>query len=133
MTQKPNSGCSTVSFEELAYSNMLIIQALVEILTEKGLVGTKELTERVKRLRHESAVSPPKPPEPERTGASDDPMATPVVVTAGDLVSANMVIVESLLALLVDKALLTQSELEQLIAELKQKSGHAISRPRSAN
>jgi hypothetical protein len=55
-------------------------------------------------------------------------MATPVVVTAEDLVSANMVIVESLLALLVDQALLTQDELEQLVSELKQRSKQAIFR-----
>jgi len=132
MAQDPNSGRPTVSFEELAYSNMMIVQALVELLAEKGLVSTKEMTERVKRLRRETRVSFPKETEPRQAPASDL-KATPVVVTAGDLVSANMVIVESLLALLVDKALLTQDELEQLVAELKQKSQQAIFRKQSVS
>ena len=41
----------TVSFEELAYSNMLTLNALVELLTEKGLVSKKEVLERVKQLQ----------------------------------------------------------------------------------
>jgi len=126
MVQNPNSGRPAVSFEELAYSNMLIVQALVELLAEKGIVSTAQVMERVKRLKQETKVSFPKATEPRQ--AASDPMATPVVVTAGDLVSANLVIVESLLALLVDKALLTQDELEQLVSELKQRSQQAISR-----
>jgi hypothetical protein len=125
MVQNPNPGRPTVSFEELAYSNMLVVQALVELLSEKGIVSTAQVTDRVKQLKQETKVSFPRPPEQERAAGSD-PMATPVVVTAGDLVSANMVIVESLLALLVDKALLTQDELEQLLSELKQRSKQAI-------
>lgn len=131
MAQNPNSGRPTVSFEELAYSNMLMVHALVELLAEKGIVSTAQVTERVKRLKEETKVSVPRSPEP-RHGATD-PKATPVVVTAGDLVSANMVIVESLLALLVDKALLTQDELEQLVAELRQRSQQAVLRRRSVS
>ena len=41
----------TVSFEELAYSNMMTLNALVELLAEKGLVGKEEILERVKQLR----------------------------------------------------------------------------------
>ena len=40
----------TVSFEELAYSNMLTLNALVELLAEKGLLSKQEVLERVKRL-----------------------------------------------------------------------------------
>jgi hypothetical protein len=41
----------TVTFEELAFSNMLQIQALVELLEEKGLLTQREILERVKKLR----------------------------------------------------------------------------------
>jgi hypothetical protein len=41
----------TVSFEELAYSNMLTLNALVELLTEKGLLSKQEVLERVKQLQ----------------------------------------------------------------------------------
>jgi hypothetical protein len=41
----------TVSFEELAYSNMLTLNALVELLAEKGLLSKQEVLERVKQLQ----------------------------------------------------------------------------------
>jgi hypothetical protein len=44
----------TVSFEELAYSNMLTLNALVELLTEKGLLSKQEVLERVKQLRRKT-------------------------------------------------------------------------------
>ena len=44
----------TVSFEELAYSNMLTLNALVELLTEKGLLSKQEILERVKQLQMQS-------------------------------------------------------------------------------
>jgi hypothetical protein len=44
----------TVSFEELAYSNMLTLNALVELLTEKGLLSKQEILQRVKQLQVQS-------------------------------------------------------------------------------
>jgi hypothetical protein len=44
----------TVSFEQLAYSNMLTLNALVELLTEKGLLSKQEVLERVKQLQVQS-------------------------------------------------------------------------------
>ena len=44
----------TVTFEELAYSNMLQVQALVELLSEKGLLTKEEVLERVKKLQGQS-------------------------------------------------------------------------------
>ncbi|MGD1100703.1 MAG: hypothetical protein ABSA59_01450 [Terriglobia bacterium] len=41
----------TVSFEELAYSNMLTLNALIELMEEKGLMDKKDILERVKRLQ----------------------------------------------------------------------------------
>jgi len=49
MTLEP--GRSAVSFEELAYSNMLTLNALVELLAEKGVVGKQEILDRVKQLQ----------------------------------------------------------------------------------
>jgi hypothetical protein len=54
--QDSNAGRATVSFEELAYSNMLIVQALVELLTEKGVLTQNEVTERVQRLKQETST-----------------------------------------------------------------------------
>jgi hypothetical protein len=53
MPHNLDDGRKTVSFGELAYSNMLIIQALVELLAEKGVLTQKEVMERVQRLKQE--------------------------------------------------------------------------------
>jgi hypothetical protein len=45
-----------VSFDELALSNMFIVQALVELLSEKGLLSQKEVFERVQKLKREAAT-----------------------------------------------------------------------------
>jgi hypothetical protein len=44
----------TVTFEELAYSNMLTLNALVELLAEKGLLSKQEVLDRVKQLQVQS-------------------------------------------------------------------------------
>ena len=41
----------TVTFEELAYSTMLQVQALVELLSEKGLLTKQEVPERAKQFQ----------------------------------------------------------------------------------
>ena len=41
----------TVSFEELAYSNMMSIEALVSLLTRKGLITQQEILEELKAIR----------------------------------------------------------------------------------
>ena len=45
----------TLTYEELAYSTMLQVQALVELLHEKGLLTKQEVLERVKKLQTETA------------------------------------------------------------------------------
>ncbi len=55
MSSEPNR--RTVSFEELAYSNMLTLNALVELLDEKGVLKKQEVLERVKRLRAETKLT----------------------------------------------------------------------------
>jgi len=49
-------GRKTVSFEELAYSNMPTLNALIELLDEKGLIGKKDILERVKQLQTETQL-----------------------------------------------------------------------------
>jgi len=122
-----NPGRPTVSFEELAYSNMLIVQALVELLGEKGILGNAEVVERVKRFRRETRHTLPKA-SGRGQAFPPDPRGTAVVVTAGDLISANMVMVETLLALLVDKGFLTRTELGELLAELREKAQRNLPR-----
>jgi hypothetical protein len=54
MDSTPNR--ETVSFEALAYSNMLTLNALIELLDEKGLVGKKDILERVNRLQAQTQL-----------------------------------------------------------------------------
>lgn len=53
------SNRKTVSFEEMTYSNMLTVNALVELLNEKGIVNKAEVLQRIKELQ--SQVEPTKP------------------------------------------------------------------------
>jgi hypothetical protein len=48
---------ATASFEQIAYSNMLIVQALVELLSEKGLLQQQEVLDRVKKLKQETGAT----------------------------------------------------------------------------
>lgn len=127
MGENSEAGRPTVSFEELAYSNTLIVQALVELLTEKGLLGNAEVMERVRKLRRETRATYPRGSERGQESLADRKNA-PVVVSASDLISGNMVMVEMLLALFVDKGFLTQAELQQLVAELREKAQRNIPR-----
>ncbi len=56
MKQKPPR--QTVTFEQLSYSNMLTLNARVELLTEKGALTKPEILERIKKLQSETKVSP---------------------------------------------------------------------------
>jgi hypothetical protein len=42
--------------EELAFSNMLTINALVELLTEKGVLTEQEILEKIKNLRSDKEI-----------------------------------------------------------------------------
>ena len=46
----------TVSFKDLAYSNMLTLNALIELLDEKGLVQRNEVLERAKKLQAQTQL-----------------------------------------------------------------------------
>jgi hypothetical protein len=48
----------TVTYEELAYSTMLQVQALVELPEEKGVLTQREILALVKRLQAQAAKRP---------------------------------------------------------------------------
>jgi hypothetical protein len=54
MDSTPNR--QAVSFEELAYSNMLTLNALIELLDEKGLISKQEVLERVKQRQAQTQL-----------------------------------------------------------------------------
>ncbi len=45
---------STVRIEDLAYSNMLTINALIELLDERGILPKAEVLARIKKLGEEA-------------------------------------------------------------------------------
>ena len=47
----------TTTFEQLSYSNILTLNALVELLTEKGVLTKPEIMERIKKLQGETKTS----------------------------------------------------------------------------
>ncbi len=62
MREDPKSGRMTLSFEELAYSNMLVVEALIQLLVEKGVMTRSEMETRVIRLKSETKVNFAMPP-----------------------------------------------------------------------
>lgn len=124
MPQKPKAGQVTASFEQIAYSNMLVVQALVELLVEKGALTNQELLDRIQKLKHQTRVN--------LAAIGNEGTAVPgarvALVALEDLVSANMIAVEALLALLVDKAFLTEAEMEELLGDLKRKASKTLLR-----
>ncbi len=51
---------ATVRIEDLAYSNMLSINALVELLDETGVLPKREVLARVKKLGEDARTPPGK-------------------------------------------------------------------------
>jgi hypothetical protein len=47
----------TASVEEIAHYNMLLTEALYELLADKGIVSKEEVVERVRRLKTETTVN----------------------------------------------------------------------------
>ncbi len=52
--QADSKGRVTASIDELAVYNMLLVEAVVELLAEKGVLTGEEVKERVKKLRAET-------------------------------------------------------------------------------
>jgi hypothetical protein len=50
-------GNVTASVEDLAHYNMLLTEALYELLADKGIVSQEEVMERVRKLKAETTVN----------------------------------------------------------------------------
>lgn len=51
------TGEVTASIEELAVYNMLLSEAIYELLADKGVLSRAEVTERIKKLKSETKVN----------------------------------------------------------------------------
>ena len=56
MEQNDKTGEVTTSIEELAVYNMLLSEAIYELLADKGVLNRNEVTERIKKLKSETTV-----------------------------------------------------------------------------
>jgi hypothetical protein len=61
MEQDNKTGDVTTSIEELAVYNMLLSEAIYEILADKGILSRAEVTERIKKLKSETKVNLKRP------------------------------------------------------------------------
>jgi hypothetical protein len=57
MDQNEKTGEVTSSIEELAVYNMLLSEAIYELLADKGILSRAEVTERIKKLKSETKVN----------------------------------------------------------------------------
>jgi len=57
MQQDNKTGEVTTSIEELAIYNMLLSEAIYEILADKGIFTRADVTERIKKLKRETKVN----------------------------------------------------------------------------
>ena len=57
MLSDPKTGEVTASTEELAVYNMLLSEALYELLADKGVVTRAEVTDRIKKLKTETKIN----------------------------------------------------------------------------
>jgi len=57
MDHNAKTGEVTTTIEELAVYNMLLSEAIYELLADKGIVTRAEVTERIKKLKSETKVN----------------------------------------------------------------------------
>lgn len=50
------TGRVTASFEEMALYNMVLVEALSELLIEKGVLDKREMLERVEKIKKEASI-----------------------------------------------------------------------------
>jgi hypothetical protein len=50
-------GKVTASVEEIAQYNMILTEAIYELLADKGIISKEEVVERVRKLKTETAVN----------------------------------------------------------------------------
>lgn len=61
MKEDPKTGRYTASFEEMALYNMVLVEALSELLVEKGVLDRDEFLERVEKVKKEVRIEKPRP------------------------------------------------------------------------
>ena len=61
MNQNDKTGVVTTSIEELAIYNMVLTEAIYELLADKGVLNRAEVTERIKKLKNETRVNLKRP------------------------------------------------------------------------
>lgn len=57
MDQNDKTGEVTTSIEELALYNMVLTEAIYELLADKGVLNRAEVTERIKKLKSETKIN----------------------------------------------------------------------------
>ena len=60
LCKKTRRQAASRTIEELAYSNMFMVEALFELLAEKGILNGVEVKERVKKLQAETKLNFPR-------------------------------------------------------------------------
>jgi hypothetical protein len=56
MKQDDKTGKVTTTIQEVAYYNMFLTEAILELLAEKGILTGEEVSERVKKLKRETPL-----------------------------------------------------------------------------
>ncbi len=56
MEQDEKTGKLTTTIQEVAYYNMFLTEAILELLAEKGVLTGEEVLERVKKLKNETPL-----------------------------------------------------------------------------
>jgi hypothetical protein len=59
MERDEKTGKVTTTIQEVEYYNMLLTEAILELLAEKGVLTGEEVLERVKKLKRDNAVTVP--------------------------------------------------------------------------
>ena len=57
MDYDPKSGEVTSSLEEISVYNMMLTEAIYQILSDKGILTRAEVTERIEKLKTETKVN----------------------------------------------------------------------------
>jgi hypothetical protein len=57
MTQPPEPSPVITSFEEVAYYNMILVESLVQLRSEKGLLEREEIFARVKLIKAKTGIN----------------------------------------------------------------------------
>jgi hypothetical protein len=102
---------TTASFEEITFSNMFVMEALVEQLGEKGLIDRERLTKRVRELTRETRLVPALTPIEQAIAVS----ATEAMLTSSHFV------LDLLMDLLFDKGFLSLNEIDDLKTKLSKR------------